>query len=210
MHRTPRLELGHSPTSASDLGAVRAALNRQPDGVLDDVARRHGVPLRVVLDLLVGGAATPAPGAQFAEIWIDLVEWGPVIFIVHTEDGVFETKAPLPHGSEALGILIFMERARLAGICALLDAPRSILSTGRSSAAGPARCSSSTSKAAPCSRFCRTRREARTANCSPDSSPASSACVTLRPRLPNNEGSTCRPTDWCARTGKELDKIPAR
>jgi putative heme utilization carrier protein HutX len=71
--------------------------------VLDDVARRQGVSLRVVLDLLPRPAARSASGARFAEIWIDLVEWGPVTFIVHTEDGVFETKVPLPPGSEARG-----------------------------------------------------------------------------------------------------------
>ena len=69
--------------------------------MLDDVARRRGVSLRIVLDLLPGPAARSAPGARFADIWSDLVDWGPVTFIVHTEDGVFETKAPLPPGSEA-------------------------------------------------------------------------------------------------------------
>ena len=44
-----------SPTN--DLEAIRAALKEQPDGVLDDVARRHGVPLRVVLNLLQEAAA---------------------------------------------------------------------------------------------------------------------------------------------------------
>jgi heme iron utilization protein len=90
-----------SPTS--HLGAIRAALKEKPDGVLDDVARGHGVPLQVVLDLLAEGAAVSVPGARFADIWGDLVDWGPVTFIVHTEDGVFETKAPLPPGSEGRG-----------------------------------------------------------------------------------------------------------
>ena len=88
---------------ALDLKAIRAALKEQPDGVLDDVARHHGVSLRVVLDLLPGPAARSAPGARFADIWSDLVDWGPVTFTVHAEDGVFETKAPLPPGSEARG-----------------------------------------------------------------------------------------------------------
>jgi putative heme iron utilization protein len=88
---------------ALDLEAIRATLKQQPDGVLDDVARGHAVPLRVVLDLLPGPAAKSAPGARFAEIWGDLVDWGQVTFIVHAEDGVFETKAPLPPGSEARG-----------------------------------------------------------------------------------------------------------
>jgi putative heme utilization carrier protein HutX len=53
-----------------------------------------------VPDLLPEGAARSVPSAWFAEIWGDLVDWGPVTFIVHTEDGVFETKAPLPLGGE--------------------------------------------------------------------------------------------------------------
>jgi heme iron utilization protein len=61
---------------APDLEAIRGALKELPDGVLDDVARRHFAPLRVVLDLLPEAAARPAPGTRFAEIWADLVDWG--------------------------------------------------------------------------------------------------------------------------------------
>jgi putative heme utilization carrier protein HutX len=102
-----------SPTS--DLEAIRAALKEQPDGVLDDIARRHGVPLRVVLDLLPDAAARSASGARFAEIWGDLVDWGLVTFIVHTEDGVFETKAPLPPGNEARGYFNIHGKSPLGG-----------------------------------------------------------------------------------------------
>jgi heme iron utilization protein len=59
-----------SPTSV----AIRGALKEQPGGVLDDIARRHGVPLRVVLDLLPGPAARSASGVRFADIWGDLVD----------------------------------------------------------------------------------------------------------------------------------------
>ena len=73
------------------------------------------LPLRVVFDLLPEGAARSAPGARFAEIWGDLVDWGPVTFIVHTEDGVFETKAPLPPGSEARGYFNIHGESSLGG-----------------------------------------------------------------------------------------------
>jgi heme iron utilization protein len=102
-----------SPTN--DLEAIRAALKEQPDGVLDDVARRHGVSLRIVLDLLPRPAARSASGARLAEIWSDLVDWGAVTFIVHTEDGVFETKAPLPPGSEARGYFNIHGESPLGG-----------------------------------------------------------------------------------------------
>jgi heme iron utilization protein len=104
-----------STDSALDIDAIQAALNEQPDGVLDDLARRHGAPLRVVLDLLSEGAARSAPGARFADIWADLVGWGPVTFIVHTEDGVFETKAPLPPGSEGRGYFNIHGESPLGG-----------------------------------------------------------------------------------------------
>ena len=99
----------------ADFDAIRATLAEQTDGVLDDVARRHDVSLRVVLDLLPGDAARRAPGARFAEIWCELTAWGPVTFIVHTEDGVFETKAPLPPGSEARGYFNIHGESPLGG-----------------------------------------------------------------------------------------------
>jgi heme iron utilization protein len=83
--------------------AIRAALAANPDGVLDDIARRAGAPVRVVLEALPASAAAGAPGARFVEIWADLTSWGPVTFIVNNEDGVFETKAALPPGTEARG-----------------------------------------------------------------------------------------------------------
>ena len=83
--------------------AILAELAQRTDGALEDVARRVGAPLAAVFDRLPEGAARPAPGARFAAIWADLAQWGPVTFIVHSEDGVFETKAPLPPGEEGRG-----------------------------------------------------------------------------------------------------------
>ena len=83
--------------------ALQAALEAEPDGVLDEIARRHGVPLRAVFDCLPPGAVLAAPGARFAAIWRELTSWGPMMFIVHTEDGVFETKGALPPGESGRG-----------------------------------------------------------------------------------------------------------
>jgi Haem utilisation ChuX/HutX len=183
-----------APISAPNLEAIHAALNEQPDGVLDDVAHRHGAPLRVVRDLLPGPAARSALGGRFAEIWGDLLEWGPVTFIVHTEDGVFEMKAPLPPGSEGRGYSTAMRTARLAGTYASRDARRSILSIGRSSAAGLARCSSSTSMAARCSRSL--SGATKSGSCFPSNSPASSACATPKHRLDSEEHDVAGGARW--------------
>ncbi|WP_246731836.1 heme utilization cystosolic carrier protein HutX [Methylocapsa sp. S129] len=89
--------------SAETDQAIRAALAVEPDGVLDEIARRHGAPLRAVFDRLPAGAAFAAAGARFEAVWRELTTWGPVMFIVHTEDGVFETKAELPPGEAGRG-----------------------------------------------------------------------------------------------------------
>jgi putative heme utilization carrier protein HutX len=83
--------------------AVRTALRENPDGVLEAVAAAHSVPYRTVLDCLAIENAAVAPKDQFDRIWQDLTSWGQVVFIVHTEDGVFETACTIPAGSHARG-----------------------------------------------------------------------------------------------------------
>ncbi len=82
---------------------IKAAIIAKPDGVLEMVANEHGVSQRFVLDCLPEGQATVVDGARFVEIWTDLTGWGEIMFIVHTKDGVFETKGSLPHGTSGRG-----------------------------------------------------------------------------------------------------------
>jgi putative heme utilization carrier protein HutX len=83
--------------------AVRKALHDNPDGVLEIVAASHSVPYRTVLDCLPFENAALAPKESFDRTWEDLTSWGPVVFIVHTADGVFETACTIPQGSHARG-----------------------------------------------------------------------------------------------------------
>lgn len=83
--------------------AVRASLRDNPDGVLETIADEHRVPLRYVLDLLPEGAALAASADKFDAIWQDLTNWGQVVFIVHSADGVFETAGAIPPGSHGRG-----------------------------------------------------------------------------------------------------------
>ncbi len=83
--------------------AIREALAAEPDGVLDEMARRLGAPLSAVFACLPEGAAAAVSGGRFEAIWRELVSWGPVTFIVHTLDGVFEIKAALPPGRAGHG-----------------------------------------------------------------------------------------------------------
>lgn len=82
---------------------IKAALAAKPDGVLESLAETHGVAYGAVLDCLAAAECVAAPATSFDAIWQDLTTWGPVMFIVHTVNGVFETKAPLPPGEHGRG-----------------------------------------------------------------------------------------------------------
>ncbi len=88
---------------ADAIAAVKAALAEKPDCVLESLAEQHRVPYRAVLDCLDPGARRAAVKTDFDQIWQDLTTWGTVMFIVHTADGVFETKAAIPPGTHGRG-----------------------------------------------------------------------------------------------------------
>lgn len=90
-------------TAATELDAIDAALAAKPDGVLESVAADHNVPMEAVLRRLPAEQAVFARGDGFVAVWQALVGFGDVVFIVHTLDGVFETRATLPEGSLARG-----------------------------------------------------------------------------------------------------------
>lgn len=84
--------------------AVRAAIAARPDGVLEEVARQTGAPYRAVLNELPAGQAVPFAGERFEEVWSAMAGWpGDITFIVHTADGVFETRGTIPPGSHGRG-----------------------------------------------------------------------------------------------------------
>lgn len=97
------MSLGDTMTAGGVPDQLRADLAAEPDGVLETLARKHGVPMETVFSALPAGSAVAAPGTAFEEIWADLATWGTIMFIVHTQDGVFETKGVLPPGTSGRG-----------------------------------------------------------------------------------------------------------
>ena len=83
---------------------LRRAVADNPGGILEEIARREGATYREVLDVLPDGEAPSVPGAAFEPLWERLAAWpGEVTFIVHTQDGVFETRGRIPPGSHGRG-----------------------------------------------------------------------------------------------------------
>ncbi|HVZ03819.1 heme utilization cystosolic carrier protein HutX [Hyphomicrobium sp.] len=95
--------VGNASCDNNAEAAVRAALRDNPDGVLEAIADKHSVPYRTVLDCLPSENSSVAPTEAFDRIWQDLTDWGPIVFIVHTADGVFETACTIPPGTHARG-----------------------------------------------------------------------------------------------------------
>lgn len=85
------------------LAAARAALAAKPDGVIEAVAREHGVPVRDVLAMLPPGENVAAPAAAFEDIWNDVTGWGEILFIVNTPDIVLECHGKLVPGTSGQG-----------------------------------------------------------------------------------------------------------
>jgi hypothetical protein len=85
------------------IAALQATIAEKPDGVLESYAEHHGVSMRVALECLPGDQAVFVDGSRFEDIWADLTTFGPIVFIVHSADGVFETKGSLPPGSSGRG-----------------------------------------------------------------------------------------------------------
>ncbi|MFT3952931.1 MAG: heme utilization cystosolic carrier protein HutX [Piscinibacter sp.] len=85
------------------LAAARAALAAKPDGVIENVAREHGVPVRDVLAMLPPGESVAAPATAFEDVWNDVTGWGEILFIVNTPDIVLECHGKLVPGSSGHG-----------------------------------------------------------------------------------------------------------
>lgn len=91
------------PAAADRLAAARAALAAKPDGVIEAVAREHGVPPRDVLAMLPPGESVAAPAEAFEAIWTDVTGWGEILFIVNTPDIVLECHGALVPGTAGHG-----------------------------------------------------------------------------------------------------------
>ncbi|MBN9063129.1 MAG: heme utilization protein HuvX [Rhizobiales bacterium 65-9] len=92
-----------SAAQADPLAAARAALAAKPDGVVDAIARAHGVPTQAVLDMLPGDQRVKIDGARFEDVWQTMTRWGEILFIVNTPDIVLECHGALVKGSSAQG-----------------------------------------------------------------------------------------------------------
>ncbi len=99
-------------TTISDL---RSYLAENPGAVIEDVARDQGVSPRAVIEALPSDLVKLRKGSSFAEVMRDIAQWGEVILIVHTSDGIFEFTGSLPAGEVGRGYFNLMQPKGLHG-----------------------------------------------------------------------------------------------
>lgn len=82
---------------------LAARLAGNPDGVLEVLAREHGVSTLDATRMLPAENCRFAPAEKFADVMGELTAWGDVLFIVHTPSIVLECEGAIPPGEFGRG-----------------------------------------------------------------------------------------------------------
>ncbi|WP_201239618.1 heme utilization cystosolic carrier protein HutX [Rhodothalassium salexigens] len=88
---------------AAALAAVRAQFAQSTDGVIEAIARDHGLTPRQVADCLPAETGAAIPGRCFQAVMDDLTDWGRLMVLVHTPDLILECASEVPKGSQGHG-----------------------------------------------------------------------------------------------------------
>ena len=100
----------------ADIAELKTHMAENPGAVIETVARERGVTPRVVIEALPSSMVKIGSGADtFVTAMQDIAEWGEVTLIVHTDDGIFETTAPLSPGKLGHGYYNLTETKGLHG-----------------------------------------------------------------------------------------------
>lgn len=90
-------------TTADARAKLAHRLAADPDGVIETLAREHGVTTLEATRMLPPVNARFAPGSAFADVMAALTGWGEVLFVVHTESIVLECRGAVPPGEFGRG-----------------------------------------------------------------------------------------------------------
>jgi putative heme utilization carrier protein HutX len=85
------------------LEPLHERLAKNPDGIVERIAREYGVSTLAVVEALPAAHRTLINGELFAEVMKELESWGEILFIVHTPDIVLECAGTIPPGSFGRG-----------------------------------------------------------------------------------------------------------
>ncbi|MGE0563419.1 MAG: heme utilization cystosolic carrier protein HutX [Pseudolabrys sp.] len=82
---------------------LKERLAANPDGIIEALAREHGVSTLEATRMLPAQHCRWAAGEDFTTVMGDLTQWGDVLMIVHTPSIVLECKGKIPPGEFGRG-----------------------------------------------------------------------------------------------------------
>jgi len=82
---------------------IVAQLEKNPDGILEQIATKHGVSTFEVVRALPSDHCRLVGADRFSDVMEDLTGWGDLMVIVHTPNIVLECKGPIPEGTYGRG-----------------------------------------------------------------------------------------------------------
>lgn len=90
-----------STPSSAQQHDLMAYLSTNPDGTVEDIAKRYNVTPLDVIRLTPG--AQIFDGAQFDTVWDEITQWGDVTTLVNNDDLILEFHGELPTGTHRHG-----------------------------------------------------------------------------------------------------------
>lgn len=85
------------------------------DGVIETLAREHGVTTLEATQMLPEANCRWAPASAFADVFAELTTWGDVLFLVHTPNIILECVGPIPPGTAARGFFNLSGKGPIGG-----------------------------------------------------------------------------------------------
>lgn len=82
---------------------VAALLEKPFQGPLEALAQAAGISMKAVVDCLPEACRHAITGKDFTDIMKEVGDWGEMLLIVNTDDGVFECKGRIMPGSVGMG-----------------------------------------------------------------------------------------------------------
>lgn len=91
------------PAGQARNAEIVAQLDKNPDGILEQIATKYGVSTFEVVRALPSDHCSLVGADRFSDVMEDLTSWGDLMMIVHTRNIVLECKGPVPPGSYGRG-----------------------------------------------------------------------------------------------------------
>ncbi|WP_302796285.1 heme utilization cystosolic carrier protein HutX [Hafnia paralvei] len=102
-----------STPSSAQQHDLMAYLSTNPDGTVEDIAKRYNVTPLDVIRLTPG--AQIFDGTQFDAVWDEITQWGDVTTLVNNDDLILEFHGELPTGTHRHGFFNLRGKKGLSG-----------------------------------------------------------------------------------------------